>query len=277
MNMPTNIPANSKACLMADRGVLRVGGEGRRDFLQGLISNDIALCAKDSPIYAALLTPQGKFLHEFFLFDDGDSLLMDCTAGRIDELLQKLTAYKLRAKVTLENISPSFNVWAFPDGGAGFTDPRLPELGTRGIFEKTLQHKDSGADIYEAHRLALGVTDDRDMTVGKSSLLDGNFDFLNGIDWKKGCYVGQELTARMHHRGLAKKRLFPVKIEGIAPALGTILRHGDNEIGEMRSANATHGLALLNIEMAKAMIVSGEAIVSENAKLSPFQPHWLKT
>lgn len=263
--------------LLSHRGVLRIGGEDRRVFLQGLISNDIGLCTPEKPIYAALLTPQGKFLHDLFIYDAGDALLVDCEAARADDLLQRLSTYKLRAKVTLENLSGQKQVWAFREDGAGLPDPRLPALGSRGIFDQAAGFQSEDSALYDRHRLRLGVPEgSRDLIVGKSTLSDGNFDFLGGISWTKGCYVGQELTARMHHRALVKKRMFPVRISGAAPAPGEVLRFKDQDIGEMRSANDDIGLALLNVDAVKTMITDHTALPCGAASLVPFLPEWLK-
>lgn len=271
---------NTVACHLSHRGVLRISGDDRRNFLQGLISNDIHLCTGDKSIYAALLTPQGKFLHEMFVYDADDCFLIDCEKERADDLVQRLNTYKLRAKVSIENVSDDFKVWAFPKGGTGFVDPRLSDIGKRGIFEK--QKSFSAFQIlddfvYNQLRLALGLPEgSRDMMVGKSTLSDGNFDLLNGISWTKGCYVGQELTARMHHRALVKKRMFPVKISGAAPTAGTILYFDDQEIGEMRSSNGAIGIALLNIELAKLCFQGSGPITAKNCQLLPTLPGWLK-
>lgn len=267
------------ACRLPHRGILRVGGDDRAAFLQGLISNDIALCTPKAAIHAALLTPQGKFLHDFLVYDAGDAFLLDCERERAADLLQRLATYKLRAKVTLEDVGNAFDVWAFPQGSAGLPDPRLPALGSRGVFAKGKTfagYQMADAATYDRHRLALGVPDgSRDMVVGKSTLSDGNFDLLNGVSWTKGCYVGQELTARMHHRALVKKRMFPVRISGAAPVAGSIIYFNNDEIGEMRSSNGDVGLALLNIEQTKWAMKEGIALDCGNAKLTPHQPEWL--
>ena len=281
------MPHSAAACKLSHRGLLCLSGEERSLFLQGLISNDIALCQPGKPLYAALLTPQGKFLHEFFVTNAGDSFLIDCEKERAGDLLQRLTNYKLRAKVAVANVSDAYDVWATvtipPASGrdALLADPRLPTLGARGVFEK--DHPPAGftiveALIYDRHRLTLGVAEgSRDMIIGKSTLLDANFDLLHGISWTKGCYVGQELTARMHHRALIKKRMFPVKIEGAAPAPGSIISYNGTEIGEMRSSCGDVGLALLHIELAKPLIEGKIAVVAEGAQLTPYRPDWLST
>ena len=273
---------NTTACQLSHRGVLRVNGNDRHSFLQGLLSNDIAHCTPQTPIYAALLTAQGKFLHDMFVYDMGGHFLIDCEAERADDLLHKLNAYKLRAKVTLENMSDQFHVWAFPQGGNGLPDPRLELLGSRDILPAgKLPGKTDICNpaMYDVLRVSLGIPDgSRDMIVGKSTLSDGNFDFLNGISWTKGCYVGQELTARMHHRALVKKRMLPVRISGATPQAGTTITLQDEDIGEIRSANGGGGggLAILNIESAKTAIQKSAALHCGSATLTPYIPVWLK-
>lgn len=275
-----------QACHLLNRGVIRIGGDDRRAFLQGLISNDINLCVGDKMLYAALLTPQGKFLHDLFLADLGDHFLVDCEAERADDLIARLKKYKLRSKVTIEDARDEFDVWAVwekenslsssfrrtpesrhtinqimpnepldpdfrRDDALIYTDPRLPELGQRVIMKKSEKPEAEivAFENYDRHRIMQSVPDgSRDMIVEKSTLLEGNFDRFNGISWTKGCYMGQELTARMHYRALVKKRLFTLKIEGHAPSTGSIIKSGDFEVGEMRSSCGDVGLALLAVE-----------------------------
>ncbi len=269
---------------LINRGAIRLGGADRRSFLQGLISNDIESCRPGQAVYAALLTPQGKFLHDLFIADAGEEFLIDCEAARADDLLSRLAAYKLRAKVTMEDAREDYEVWAFGDRHSAFSiqglfeDPRLTELGMRAILpkEESPNAECRSPNAYDCHRLSLGVADgSRDMIIEKSTLAEGNFDFLNGISWSKGCYVGQELTARMRYRGLAKKRLFPVKIEGPAPDFGTAIKSGDEEIGDMRSQCNNLGLALLNIAKAQAAIEAGAALTCGASRLIASKPAWM--
>ncbi len=295
-------------CQLSNRGVIRIGGGDRRNFLQGLISNDINLCTPEQPIYAAFLTPQGKFLHDMFIVDSDGAFLVDCESARANDLLKRLGMHKLRAKVTLED-APEYEVWAMweptelssflrkpessqsigqnlrkdtldPDLRRGdavfFEDPRLPALGARAIVKKGASPDGQRVDfsVYDKHRLALGVPDgSRDILVEKSTLLECNLDLLNGISWTKGCYMGQELTARMYHRALVKKRLFPVKIEGPAPALGAPVLANGEDIGEMRSSCGDLGLALLKIEKVR----TNELFSCGNSTLKPVLPEWMKT
>jgi folate-binding protein YgfZ len=230
-------------------------------------------------IYAALLTPQGKFLHDLFIIEQEDSFLIDCEAARAEDLISRLTAYKLRSKTVLENLATLFDVWAIWNGDyAGplsFIDPRLPELGSRAFLAKG-QPPLLTCDFstYDEMRLGLGIADgSRDMEIEKSTVAEGNFDCLNGVDWKKGCYIGQELTARMHYRGLAKKRLFPVVIEGKAPPYGALL---DKDVGEMRSSCGSKGLALLRIDSVRHALDEKSPLTHGETRLWPSFPPWMK-
>jgi len=286
--------------ILEDRGVLAISGDDARTFLQGLISNDINKVSATHAIHAALLTPQGKYLHDFFITEaPGGGLLMDCERARLEDLAKRLKLYKLRAKVTIEDQSDAWLVAALPggtgapdadagaatikDGGVLYTDPRLAALGARAILPADsadatlaglgLSAGDRGA--YDLLRLDLGVPDgSRDLIVDKSILLESGFDELNGIDWKKGCYMGQELTARTKYRGLVRKRLLPVEIEGTLPEAGTPVTLDGKEVGEVRSTVADgsggRGLAMIRLEHLQA----GGPFEAAGAKITPRKPDW---
>lgn len=289
--------------VLEDRGVLALTGDDARTFLQGLISNDINKVTPTQAIHAALLTPQGKYLHDFFIVETADgTLLLDGERARLDDLAKRLKLYKLRAKVTIEDQSDQWRIAALPggagtdvlgsepgaamtkDGGVLFADPRLTALGARAILpadgaEATLSELGlSSGDraAYDILRLSLGVPDgSRDMIVDKSILLESGFDELNGIDWKKGCYMGQELTARTKYRGLVRKRLLPVEIEGALPEAGTPVTLNGKEVGEVRSAVADgtggRGLAMIRLEHLEA----GGPFEAAGAKITPRKPDWV--
>ena len=224
--------------LVPHRGVIAVGGPDRVDFLQGLISNDTTKVAPGRAIWAALLTPQGRFLNDMFVADGGgDMLLVETERERTPALAKKLGLYRLRSKVTVEDRSAAMEVAVVfgrdaenvppIEGATAFIDPRLPELGVRvlapaGQTASLLAARgctEAPLAAYDALRLELGVPDgSRDLIVDKALLLENGFDELNGVDWQKGCYMGQELTARTKYRALIRKRLFPVRIEGALPA-----------------------------------------------------------
>jgi len=288
-----------KASLLADRGVLAIEGPDAREFLQGLISNDIEKVTPERTIYAALLTPQGKYLFDFFVSQAGERLLFDCEHSRLPDLQKRLRMYKLRAQVELADVSGDFAVAAlwgadapataglgseagnakpFEDGTLA-ADPRLAEAGLRAVLpadRAAIILDGLGAELvdaadYDRHRLNLGLPDaSRDLIVDKAILLESGFDELNGVDWNKGCYMGQELTARTKYRGLVKKRLVPVAIDGPAPDPGTPLKAGDREVGEMRSSTETIGLALVRLDAIEA----GDAFAAEGATVTPRKPDW---
>ncbi len=236
--------------MLEARGVLAIGGPERVTFLQGLISNDVARVSAERAIYAALLTAQGKYLHDFMLVEADGTIWLDGEAARLADLRRRLSMYRLRAQVTLDE-RPDLAVavaWggalfdlppepgaAHPlDDGIAFVDPRLAALGARVILpreqiRRVLSEAGSAeADFaeYDRLRLGLGVPDgSRDLVIDKSILLEAGFEELHGVDWQKGCYIGQELTARTKYRGLIKKRLFPVRIEVALRARGRRDRH----------------------------------------------------
>lgn len=253
------------------RGVIEIEGEDKTTFLQGLISNDINLVTPEQAIYATLLTPQGRFLFDFFIIEKEGTFLLDVESARLEELLKKLSLFKLRSKVTLKARQDLkvYAIWGESFPLEAYPDPRLEALGARLMGEAT---PNSSAEDYDLHRLKLGVPEGgRDLLPEKSILLESGLDELNAISWTKGCYMGQELTARTKYRGLVRKRLFPVKIEGPAPENGAEVFLDGTSVGEMRSHRDGYGLALLRIEAVK----SGETFTCEKASLKPYIPDWM--
>jgi folate-binding protein YgfZ len=293
----------SSHVILHDRGLLKVSGDDAIDFLQGLVTNDVSKAAPGRALYSAMLSPQGKYLYDFFIIHMNGELAIDCESGRLGEFKRKLNMYKLRSKVELTEINQAFIVSAFIGdnvaealqlnnsegvaksflGGIAFIDPRVTGIGGRAVIprenaeEKLIEAGFSAGnpEEYESLRLSLGLPDgSRDMVVDKAILLENGFQELNGIDWEKGCYMGQELTARTHYRGLIKKRLMPVQIEGPLPAPGTAVMLGDKNVGEMRSGNAERGLALIRLEQFKDVLKSGEGFSAEGTTLRPVKPEW---
>ncbi|HVG82789.1 MAG TPA: folate-binding protein, partial [Methylomirabilota bacterium] len=249
-----------------------------RGFLQGLVTNDVLKVGAGRAIWAALLTPQGRYLHDFFLAQGPDGALwLECEGERRQDLLRRLTIYKLRAKLRIADASGELSVVrAFgtgaPErlglpaeagsaraigGGVAFVDPRDARLGARAILPRAeaavladrLGLAAGGADRYHTLRLALGVPEGgRELEAEKALPMESRFDLLNGIDWQKGCYVGQELTARMRYRALVKKRLLPVAIEGPVPEPGTPVLIEGEEAGVLRGASQGYGLALMRLD-----------------------------
>ena len=270
------------------RALLTVAGEDRRPFLQGLVSNDVMRVSPEHVVWAALLTAQGKFLHEFFIGEIGDVLYLECEAARRDDLKRRLSLYKLRAKVTIgaapglavhaawgDDIFQHLALGEVPGtaapfgGGLAFTDPRLTDMGARlwlpeGAPPPAFCHATEAE--WDRHRIALGVPDgSRDIEVEKGILLEAGFEELHGVDFAKGCYVGQELTARTKYRGLLKKRLVPLRVEGALPAPGSAL---SGDAGEIRSSAGDMALGLVRLEALE------RPLEAAGARLVPVKPAW---
>jgi hypothetical protein len=256
---------------LTDRAVLRIAGADARAFLQGMLTNDVDALAPDRPLWAGLLSPQGKYLFDMILFDagaeGGDAILADVWAPRRDELLKRLAMYKLRKAVTVE---PSdLKVFAAWDGeSAAPYDPRLPGLGRRWIADAA--EITAGLDAYVAHRLALGVPDSGDYPADRLMWLESNAAELNGVSFAKGCYVGQENTARMHHRDKLRKRLLPVLLTA-DPGDERSLRAGDREAGELVSHHGERGIALMRVEFVEG----GAALTLAGAPVTVDWPSWI--
>jgi len=253
------------AARLDSRAVLAVSGDERTDFLQGLVTNDVTRLAPTCPVYAGLLTPQGKLLFDFLLWTRDDAILIDVARGHTDSLARRLTMYKLRANVTIAP-RPELAIYAYWGGGAlpGTADPRLGALGTRAIVQPG-EPANAGEADYIAHRLALGVGEASEIGDEATYPLEANFELLHGVDFKKGCYVGQELTARMKHKSVLRKRVLPVALDGTA-ALGAAIMAGEREIGELRAVAGARGLALVRLdrlaESAGTPLRAGDATVT---------------
>jgi folate-binding protein YgfZ len=293
--------ALANVVLLDDRGILTVAGPDRRTFLQGLVSNDVMRVMPDRAGYAALLTAQGKYLHDFIMVERDEAIWLDAERARLADLKRRLAMYRLRAKIEIaerpdlavaavfgEGAAALFDLAEEPgaarpyDGGVALVDPRLAALGLRIVAERgrvarivkdrpDLAAADAAAN--ERHRIPLGISEgSRDLVPEKTILLEAGFDELHGVDWQKGCYVGQELTARTKYRGLIKKRLFPVRIEGPVPAPGTIATQGAADAGEIRSARDGLGLALLRLDA----VAAGTPLACGAATLAPIKPDWMR-
>ena len=291
--------------VFGDRGVLALRGADARPFLQGLITNDVARVREDQAAYGALLTPQGKFLFDFFIAQDRDRLLLETERSRLGELQRRLLLYRLRSKVEIENVSDDLTVAALIgqdvvglldlpeqtgacrvlDQGLAFVDPRLVQMGARALLPAPqaetilaqLGVPELEGAAYERLRLRLGVPDgSRDLVVEKATLLESGFEELNGVDFAKGCFVGQELTARMKYRALVRKRLLPVTFNGPAPPSGAIVRLGEREAGEMRTTIDGHGLALLRLEQVAKAKEEGAPLLAGETEIVPLAPDWAR-
>ncbi len=193
--------------LLNDRVLIEISGEDRKKFLQGLITNDINKASERNLIYTAMLNSQGRFLYDFFIFEIADKIMLDCFAPRRDEIIQKLSFYKLRSKVEIKKNDELTVCQNFSKGD--FLDPRHPELGFRTYSNKAL---DNSENSYHYKRIALKIPEgEHDLTYEKSFILEFGFDYINATDYQKGCYIGQELTARTHYNGEIRKKIFHIK------------------------------------------------------------------
>ena len=286
---------------LEDRGVLAVSGEDRIAFLQGLVSNDVERVTPKHAVYAAFLTPQGKFLFDFIVVDDGERLLLDCEAARLADFAKRLRIYKLRSKIELADVSESFRVFAvygdgalavlgLASGAAGASepclgglviiDPRLAALGARLILPVNADPSSLGLapgtfGDYDRRRIQLGIPDgSRDMEVDKTVLLEAGFDELNGVDWKKGCYMGQELTARTKYRGLVKRRLMPITTNGPLPPPGTRITLDGRDAGEIRSTQVDVALAIVRLNMLERTADGAAVLTAGEVTVTPQKPEW---
>ncbi|GHF23300.1 aminomethyltransferase [Kordiimonas sediminis] len=242
-----------KILQLENRGVFRLSGPEAFSFLQGLVTNDLNLIKEGHAVYAALLTPQGKFFYDMIIFKDGDDLLLDVEADSKQDFYRRLMLYKLRADLTITDISDTHHVFAAteqPSSGIFAPDPRHSDLGYRGITD----HRPEGTALslpdYENLRLRCGVPDgSRDMEREKYFWLETDAERLNGVSFTKGCYIGQELTARMKHRTNLKKRLVPVSSTDESLETGAdILTESGKKAGTLRTVSGTHALAYLRLE-----------------------------
>jgi folate-binding protein YgfZ len=259
---------------LPERGVIAVEGDDRVAFLQGLVSNDIEAVRPGQAVWAALLTPQGKWLADFFVFADADALLLDCEAQQIPMLMQRLSRYRLRMKATLRLVPETVVHVAWPTrsdvAGVIAPDPRLPDFAWRILTNSPVTATATPED-WDRYRLAAGLPDgSRDMEADRSVLLEAGFDELAGVSWSKGCYMGQELTARTKYRGLVKRRLVPVSVEGNLPPPGTPVMREGIEVGTMRSGRDGAGLASLKLDALHAELRCGEATLRATV------PGWMR-
>ncbi|MGP6087916.1 CAF17-like 4Fe-4S cluster assembly/insertion protein YgfZ [Antarctobacter jejuensis] len=237
------------------RKVLRVRGTGAADFLQGLVTNDVK-GLKDGLVYAALLTPQGKYMADFFLAPDGEDVLIDADADQAASLLQRLSMYKLRApiEITETDIQVTRGLGEMPEGA--FADPRHPSLGWRGYAGQP------GTDAdWDALRVAACVPSAGVELTPDTFILEAGFERLHGVDFRKGCYVGQEVTARMKHKTELRKGLAQVQVDGAAPA-GTEIMAGEKPAGTLFTQSGGQGIAYLRFDRAKGEMTAGEARVT---------------
>jgi folate-binding protein YgfZ len=285
-----------KAAFLPDRGVVKVSGSDARDFLNGLVTTDVTLLRPGLGRFGALLTPQGKITVDFLITEapsgDGGGFLIDCPRALAQALADKLGFYKLRAKVAVENLSDGLGVLAVWDGDLAikpdlaFADPRTTALGWRILVPEDLAQKVAdliGADLvdsaaYEADRIKSGVPrGGLDFMYGDAFPHETNMDRLHGVDFDKGCYVGQEVVSRMQHRGTARTRTVRILLDGPAPESGTAILAGDKPVGTMGSSADGAGLALVRTDRVVDALDAGIALTSGGLAIRLAEPDDLRS
>lgn len=284
-----------KAALLPDRGVIKVGGEHAQGFLHGLVSSDLLKLTPGTARFSALLSPQGKIMADFIVVEappeDGGGFFLDVPRTLATNLVDKLNLYKLRSRVIAEDVSETLGVVAAWEGngttsrGRSYADPRLPALGLRIIVQPS-HAIEVAADFravlvdakeYEAHRIALGVPQGGlDFRYSDAFPHETNMDQLGGVDFAKGCYIGQEVVSRMEHRGNARTRALPVRFRGAAPQAGIAITAGERQIGTMGSAADGRGLALVRLDRAADALSRGEPLLAGSTPISLVKPNWAR-
>lgn len=282
-----------QTALLSDRGVVKVVGADARRFLHGLVTVDVNTLAPGQARFAALLTPQGKIIADFIITEaaeaDGGGFFLDCPRVLAQALTEKLTFYRLRAKIGIEDLSAKLGVMGAWDGtgttdcGLLYPDPRLPALGLRCILPPELA-ADAAADFgatlvdaeaYEAHRIALGVPrGGMDFIYGGAFPHEADMDQFGGIDSTKGCYIGQEVVSRVAHRGTARMRIVPVAYHGFAPEAGMAVMAGDTNVGTLGSSANGRGLALLRLDRVEDALAAGTPLSAGGVTLALVKPDW---
>jgi len=284
-----------KAALLPDRGVVKVVGDDVRKFLNGLITADMDKVKPGTARFAALLTPQGKIVADFIAAEldpaEGGGFFLDCPRALAPTLVEKLNFYKLRAKIIVEDLSEVLGVmavWENPgvsEFGLGYPDPRLPALGTRVMLPPHLTEEaasDLGAELataddYDAHRIALGIPRGGiDFTYGGIFPHEADMDQLGGVDFDKGCYVGQEVVSRVEHRATARSRLVPIAYDEFAPDDGLPVMAGEKQVGTIYSTANKRGIAMLRLDRVADAMAAGTPLKAGGVTIRPIKPDWAK-
>jgi tRNA-modifying protein YgfZ len=282
-----------KAALLPDRGVVRVVGDDARGFLNGLLTSDIGRLTPDNAGFAALLTPQGKIIVDMIVAEasaqDGDGFFLDVPKALAKSCVDRLNFYKLRAKIIVEDLSEVLGVMAAWEGDAAteyglcYRDPRLPALGRRIMLPPKLA-ADAAADLgaallpaaaFEAHRIALGIPrGGLDFIYGDAFPHEADMDQLHGVDFHKGCFVGQEVVSRIEHRGNVRTRVVPVAYDGFAPDAGAAVMAAEKQVGTFGSSAGGRALAMLRLDRAEDALAAGHTLVTGAVTLRLVKPDW---
>jgi tRNA-modifying protein YgfZ len=284
-----------KAALLRDRGAAKVAGDDARNFLHGLVSADVLELGPGTARFAALLTPQGKIIADFLIVEvpaqSGGGFFLDIPRALAKPVVDKLNLYKLRARVMVEDLSDVLGILAAWDGagttniGLTYADPRLHQLGLR-VMLPPQRAAEAAAELgaalvddseYDSHRVALGIPKGGvDFSYSDAFPHEADMDQLGGVDFAKGCYVGQEVVSRIEHRGIARTRAVPVRYQGTPPVIGASVTAGGRQVGTMGSSAAGRGLALLRLDRVADALSRGEPLVAEGVTLTLSKPDWAR-
>ena len=277
---------DTKIARLADRGVVRVAGDDAAKLLDNLITADLERLDKEPALFAGLLSPQGKILFDFFVVKTPDGFLLETARAKAADLAKRLTFYKLRAKAVIADVSADYEVLAAwdgappqIDGAIAFPDPRNAGLGWRLILQtgRPLPEADETTpEAYHAHRVSLGMPEGgRDYELGDTFPHEALFDQIGGVNFDKGCYVGQEVVSRMQHRSTARKRVVPIEGASDIPA-GAEVRIGEAVIGSVGSSNGTRALALVRLDRIGEAMGKGQTVTAGGTEIAVKLPGWVR-
>jgi folate-binding protein YgfZ len=277
---------NASAALLTDRSVLEIAGEDRASFLRALVTNDVEGLTEGEGRFTGLLSPQGKILFDFFIVSTGDAFLVDCPRELAADLTKRLALYRLRAKVTIADVSDRWQVgatwgdgaadWAKANGPVAYPDPRLPALGFRLLVLGSHQPEFSASFTdYEANRIAFAVPQGgKDYAYGDAFPHEACFDLLHGVSFKKGCFVGQEVVSRMQHRGTGRTRVLAVSAKQSLPQGGADIVADGFAVGRLGSVANERGIALARVDRVREALEKGQTFTAGDVAVELTAPAW---
>ena len=270
---------------LPERAVIEIKGEDTLPFLQDLVTANVADLKPGQAVHSALLTPQGKILFDFFILAIADGVLLDCAAENATGLVQRLTMYRLRRALSIEQADDLAVAACWSDAdlsslsdGHVFPDPRHAGLGSRVIAPKAVIASISSQppEAYQGHRYKLGIGDAAEIGSGELFPHEACYDQFSSVDFSKGCYVGQEVVSRMQHRGTARSRLVPVDASAALPAPGAKVMADDRQIGTLLGARGSNGLALIRLDRVEKAESAGKVLSVDGQQITVHKPAWAR-